>query len=237
MKSYKIKDGHIIDRETGETAGEIHGMLTAATVEETSGGKQYLHLVLGEGDEKASLRVKLYGLAALKILRCLYGTVATIGEAPVGISLEEVENAENIIHVTHGGRDLPALGGIPAYPDHRDLLIQRLLGDVKAALESRFPVAVLTVAGTRLDDPTAGEAVDAIRNARTDGRAISFTKKVYSNPAAAAAFLAGARAASGGNAYIIFGAEDIETIETVVNETGQVPATTEPVDPEDNEEA
>lgn len=242
MKNYKFAGGQIIDRESGAAAPKLHGMLTSVAVEETDKGTRYLHLVLTDGEDKVSLRVKLYGDMSLKILRCLYGVVATLNEAPVALFFEEREEQKNLLHVQHGGNDLPEIGVVPPYNDLRAGLIQRLTTTVKTAVESRFPVTVIaiTVDGRDVvfDDPAAEEVAQRIREAITQGRRgnVKLRKHTFSTPSLVKAFLDGARALCGERIYVT---EDPENIALLDEAWAFEPADENHViaNPEDNDEA
>ena len=235
MKNYKISGGRITNREDGTTVDSLTGKLTAVAVTESEKGLKYLNLVLTDGENQSSLRVKLYGDASMKILRCLYGGAATLTDGPLSISLEEREDHGNLIHLTQNGRELVAVGSIPPYTDLRAAFIQRLLITVKGAVEGEFPVAVLTISGAHFDDPTVDELCAAIAGARPNGRNVTLVKRVFTTPAAATAFLEGAAAISAPNAFITGDPVVIETLKTAVVDTEPAPADSDVV-PEDNEE-
>lgn len=236
MKNYKIAGGKLVSREDGQAVESLTGKLTAVGITESEKGTKYLNLVLADGDNQSSLRVKLYGDASMKILRCLYGAASTLTDGIVSVSMEEREDASNIIHLTQNGRELVAVGSVPPYADLRAAFIQRLLSTVKAAVESEFPVAVLTVEGASFDDPTIEEVGQTVREARPNGRVMNFTRKVFTMPAAAAAFIEGARAVGASNAFITADADTIETVRAVMAESETASETTEEIVPEDNEE-
>ena len=236
MKNYKISGGRITNREDGTTVESLTGKLTAVAVTESEKGTKYLNLVLTDGENQSSLRVKLYGDASMKILRCLYGGAATLTDGALSISLEEREDHGNLIHLTQNGRELVAVGSIPPYTDLRAAFIQRLLITVKGAVEGEFPVAVLTISGAHFDDPTVDELCAAIAGARPNGRNVTLVKRVFTTPAAATAFLEGAAAISAPNAFITGDPVVIETLKTAVVDAEPAPEAGEEVVPEDNEE-
>jgi len=241
MKTYKILGGHITDRQTKETVEEIHGTLTAVDVRDTEKGTRHLYLTLEDGENQSELRVRLYGDLALKILRCLYGVVSCIAEAAVGIFIEERDGEPNLVHITHGGRDLMPLGSVPTYGDLRDMMVQRLYGILKSAIDSRFPVAVVSLRRDGqpvvLDEPAVGEVARMMQEAVREGRVddVMYRKHVFSSPATVAAFLDGARTMGRG---FVFVTDDPGSI-ALLDEAAATATPTEPgedIDPEDNEE-
>jgi hypothetical protein len=236
MKNYKIAGGKIVNREDGTTVESLTGKLTAVGVTESENGTKYLNIVLTDGDEKKSLRVKLYGDASMKIIRCLYGVASTLTDGIISITMEERENSRNLICLAKDGCSLVAVGSVPPYEDLRTAFIQRLLNTVRASVECEFPVAVLTIEGVNFDDPTLEEIEVAVRGARPNGHAVCFTKKVFTTPVASSAFLEGARAVGAPNAFITDDPDAIEVIRVAIAESEPVPETTEEVVPEDNEE-
>lgn len=241
MKTYKIAGGQIIDRETGEIAEQIHGTITKVDIQENDKGTKFLVITFKDGDQETSLRVKLFGDASLKLLRCLYGAASTLAEQPVTVTLEQVEGAPNLIHVLHGSRELMALGNVPPYADLRGIFIHTLLGTVKTAAESKFPVAVVAISRNgqplHFDDPTADEVADMIREAIASGNrgGVAFRKHVFASPALAEAFTEGACCMGRESVYVTDSPDSIETLDAAWQ--SQTENTGNAAIPEDNEEA
>ena len=241
MKTYKIAGGQIIDRETGEIAEQIHGTITKVDIQENDKGTKFLVITFKDGDQETSLRVKLFGDASLKLLRCLYGAASTLAEQPVTVTLEQVEGAPNLIHVCHGSRELMALGNVPPYADLRGIFIHTLLKTVKTAAESKFPVAVVAISRNgqplHFDDPTADEVADMIREAVIAGNrgGVIFRKHIFSSPALATAFTDGACSMGRESVYVTDSPDSIETLDAAWQ--SQAENTGNTAIPEDNEEA
>ena len=244
MKTYKISGGHLVDRETGETAEQIHGKLTSVTVTETENGTRHVNLELTDGEDVSVLRVKLYGDAAMKILRCLYGVTAYIHDAPVTIRVEEREGRRSQIIVKHDERELVALGDVSGYADFRAAFVQRILGDVVSAIQARYPVAVVAIkkADGRdviFDDADPDEVLAHINEAVNENRRgdVKFKKHVFSNPNLVTAFLSGARSTGDGRIYVTDNPTVIAALEEPLLSEPAPVRTTALYEPEDNEEA
>lgn len=244
MKTYKISGGHLVDRETGETAEQIHGKLTSLSLSETENGTRHVNLELTDGEDVSVLRVKLYGDAAMKILRCLYGVTAYIHDAPVTIRVEEREGRRSQITVKHGERELVALGDVSGYADFRAAFVQRILGDVTCAVQARYPVAVIAIKNADgndvvFDDADPGEVLGRINETVNDGRRgdVKFKKHVFTNPDLVTAFLSGARSMGDGRIYVTDNPTVIAALEEPLL-SEPAPVRTASLDvPEDNEEA
>lgn len=238
MKNYKISGGQVVNRETGETADDIHGILTAAAVESSDNGGRNLYLTLADGENVSSLRLKYPGDASLKILRCLYGVLSTIKDSDVTILMRTQEgHSKASIVVMHGDQELSPVGSLPDYGDLRNALSDRLLRSLSGAVSASFPVLCVRVTDpgvTMLDEPDAAEVEEMIRLNRS---AFAVTDRVFSRPDLAAAFLSGVAATGCRTAWATQSPDVIARIHEIVEEQVVLVPETVVADPEDNEEA
>jgi len=177
MKLFIMKKGLLLNKETGETTNTISGRIKAINVETSEEGNPRLVFAFGDpaAEETPGLKVKLYGDASLKILRCLFGIFDEIGGKEVAISLVPREGEPAQITVTADGETLTPVCHIAPYAIDRMNLTDVILARLNKSL-SRVNIPLLVVhLAEKLDlvdeeRPMSEVIAEYIRNARREGR-------------------------------------------------------------------
>lgn len=178
MKLFIMKKGQLLNKETGETTNTISGRIKAICVETSEEGNRSLIFAFGDpaAEETPALKVKLYGDASLKLLRCLFGIFDEIGGKEIAISLIPQEGAPAQIAVTADGEALAPLCWIGDFSIDRknliDVIVKRLARSLSCV---NVPLLVVHIA-EKLDlmdedRPLTEVIASYIRNARAEGRA------------------------------------------------------------------
>lgn len=177
MKLFIMKKGQLLNKETGETTNSINGRIKAITVETSEEGNSSLVFAFGDpaAEDTPALKVKLYGDASLKILRCLFGVFDEIGGKEIAITLVPQEGAPAQIAVTADGEALAPMCHIGQYTIDRMNLTDVIVARLSRSL-SKVNVPILVVhVDEKLDltdeeRPLAEVVAEYIRNARREGR-------------------------------------------------------------------
>jgi len=222
MKIFIIKKGQFLNKETGETTNTINGRLKAINVETSEEGNRSLLFIFGnpENEETPAVKVKLYGDASLKILRCLYGIFDEIGGKDVAITLTPQEGTPAQISLTADGEALPPLCHIGDYGIERrnltDLILCRLAYNLRRV---NVPLVVVHI-DEKLDltdetRPLSEVVADFIRTARAEGRSdrYAIAKHCFANGVMKDGYLTAVReGAVLGRTFWFDGPEDIDRV-------------------------
>jgi hypothetical protein len=182
MKTFIMKPGLFLNKETGETSNTINGHLKAIKTETTEEGNRFLLFIFGdpEAEDTLALKVKLYGDASLKILRCLYGIFDEIGGKEVAITLTPQEGAPAQIGLTADGETLDKMCYVGEYTIDRKNLTDMIVKRLSHSL-SRVNVPLLVVHVdeqidlTDEDRPESTVIAEFIRSARVENRVNRYT--------------------------------------------------------------
>lgn len=153
MKIFIMKKGQFLNKETGETTNSLSGRIKAINTETTEDGNKHLVFVFGdpESENTPALRVKLFGDAALKIVRCLFGIFDEIGGKDIVISLTPREGEPAKIGVTADGEELEPVAYIGTYGyDRMNLTVEIVRRLVRSLTRTNVPLLVVHV-DERLD--------------------------------------------------------------------------------------
>lgn len=211
MKNFIIKNGSFVDKETGEATSSIHGVLTKVATVVSEAGIPFLLFTLGSGDEASILKVKRYGDAALKLLRCLYNIVDRVADAEVVISLDKEEGHRGVITITFDNEELRPLGPVEFYLSEKKLITDKIVGELVRATGINQRILVFT----NSDDvvPTeASEIAESIRAYRREGKAYTCKKHSFSNIHALRSYLDAVRDLGGTRYAVIMDETQIDAI-------------------------
>lgn len=223
----KMKDGHFIDVATGEILDALTGKVTSIMVVRPEGAAERVQITLTEGEgENAvqkTLDMKKYGDASLKILRCLYGISEIILGKDLRLEFEAREGHGALIHVSANGEELMPLGTTSPYAYEKNLMIDKILGVLLAAVNYKDTILVFRNADGVYPD-NVDEVVDYIRQLKATGRdnELTIKKTVFGNAHTANGYRLAISDLFGLNVpFRVYSApEDVDAIWGAYNEVG-----------------